>query len=161
MKVILIRHGEAEPHRTDDAGRALTQHGRHQAQKTGHWLRKSLHHEGGVVCLLASPYRRARETAEVISGQWPLPVGTVEAITPDTDPRVALVAIEQASAGADIVLVVSHMPLVGALAAWLETGTVGAGRGFSLAEARVLEADMLAPGLATTVDDFIPGITDQ
>lgn len=157
MKIVLIRHGEAEPHRADDAGRALTSHGRHQARETGIWLRKTLGEGSGLVRLLSSPYRRARETAEVISGQWPLPVGTVEAITPDTDPRLALIAVEQAGAGADIVLVVSHMPLVGALANWLETGAVGAGRGFSLAEARVLETGMLAPGLATTVDHFVPG----
>lgn len=161
MKIALVRHGEAEPFAARDAERALTARGQAQARETGAWLRVALAGQGRAR-LLASPYRRAQETARAVMGEWPLECVTVDAITPDTDPRVALAAIEQAAGPADEVLVVvSHMPLVAGLASWLESATVAGSRGFGLAEARVLETDLLGPGLARQVDVYVPGLTGR
>lgn len=158
MKVVLVRHGEAGPHAGDDAARALTGRGWLQARSTAEWLRGELGTTTGVR-LLASPYQRAQETAQVLAELLGTPVCTVAAITPDDDPRVALAAIEEAGAGADVLVVVSHMPLVAVLATWLTAGTLGSGRGFGLAEARVLEAELAGPGLATERAVHVPGVT--
>lgn len=156
MRMILVRHGEAEPLARSDAERALTPRGRRQAQQTGAWLRETV--GAAAPRLLASPYRRAQETGHEIASLLGVAPQTVQAITPDDDPRRALAAIEAAAAGADVVVVVSHMPLVAALAAWLEEGVLSAGRGFGLAEARVLEMVEPGPGLACAREGFLPGL---
>lgn len=155
MRIVLVRHGKAESHAADDASRALTEKGLAQAQATGEWLRDALGDLGGAR-LLASPYRRAQETAAPLAALLGLEVQTVAGITPDADPRKALPAIEAAGQGAPLLLVVSHMPLVAALAGWLQEGGLNTGRAFDLAEARVLAADFLAPGLAREIAAFIP-----
>lgn len=159
MKIVLIRHGEAVPFAADDASRALTSKGLQQARASAVWLRREL---GGVAGarLLASPYRRAQETAGVLASVLELPVHALDAITPDGDPRMALAAIGRAGEGAEVWVVVSHMPLLAALAAWLESGVLAAGRGFGLAEARILEAELPGPGLATSRSVYIPGLSD-
>lgn len=159
MKIVLVRHGEAVPFSADDASRALTDRGLVQARATAEWLLREM--EGtGRARLLASPYRRAQETAGEIGGLLGLPVHTLVAITPEGDPRLALAAIEREGAEDEVVLVISHMPLVAALAAWLESGVLAAGRGFGLAEARIFEAELPAPGLATLRSVYIPGLSD-
>lgn len=159
MKIILVRHGEAMPFAADDASRALTSKGLQQARASGAWLRRELDGVTGAK-LLASPYRRAQETAGLIGGLLDVPVHTLPAITPEGDPRLALAAIGLAGEGAEVLVVVSHMPLVAALAAWLEVGVLAAGRGFSLGEARIFEADLPGPGLATPRSVYIPGLSD-
>lgn len=156
MRVVLVRHGKAEPHAAHDAARALTPRGHAQALAAAGWLREALG-DAGDIRLLASPYRRAQETAAPIAGALGLEVLTVAEITPDDDPRRALAAIEAAAQGAGTVVVVSHMPLVAGLAGWLQEGVLNVGRGFDLAEVRVLEAELPAPGLAREVAVFVPG----
>lgn len=158
MKLVIVRHGKAEPYAAHDAARALTGQGRKQARATAAWLRERLGHGAGLR-VLASPYRRAQETAEPIAEALGHAIHTVAALTPDDDPRTALAAIEKASGTADVVVVVSHMPLVAGLAAWLEQGALG-GRGFDLAEARVLEMEIPGPGQATLAEAFAPGHVD-
>lgn len=155
MRLVLVRHGEAEPVRTGDAERALTGHGRKQAALTGKWLAAAL--EGGGGCrLLASPYRRAQETAALLNEALHAEYRTLSAITPDEDVRRAVQALDRASSGASVVVVVTHMPLVAALASWLETGSFSDGRSFALAEARVYAVDELGPSLATLQAHYIP-----
>lgn len=159
MKIVIVRHGKAEPHAASDAARALTGQGHKQARATAAWLQERFGQEKGVR-LLASPYRRAQETAQSIAAALGQVVHTVAAITPDDDPRLALAAIEKAGQAAEVLVVVSHMPLVAGLATWLESGVLGGGRGFDLAEARVFEADMPGPGLATAGEGYAPGHVD-
>lgn len=156
MKLVLMRHGEAEAMRERDDARALTALGREQAAETAAWL-AALLPVGAQLALLASPYLRAQQTATVLAEILRVPVQTVPGITPDDDARVALRAIE-AQAKADCLVVVSHMPLLGALSSWLEDGSLTTGRGFMLAEARVLEGELLGPGLLERVEQFVPGL---
>lgn len=158
MNIVLVRHGEAVSFATDDASRALTARGLVQAHATADWLLRELEGKGAAK-LLASPYRRAQETASVIGGLLGVPVHTLAAITPEDDPRLALAAIEREAAGVEVVLVISHMPLVATLATWLESGVLASGRGFGLAEARILEAELPGPGLATLRSSYLPGIS--
>lgn len=155
MKLFLVRHGEAEAHAAADAARALTALGMAQADATGQWLAQ---HCDADVQLLASPYRRAQETAQVIQRRFPaLAITTVAGITPDDDPRSALEAIA-ASVRQQQVIVVSHMPLVAGLHQWLCDGVITGGCPFALAEARMYVLDVLAPGMAEVGAGFIPGL---
>lgn len=156
MKLVLVRHGQAEAYRPVDAERALTEAGLGQAREAGAWLQAWWAREGGSGILVASPYRRAQETAIALNVFLKLPLLTVEAITPEADPRRALSALE-AVAGEGTLVVVSHMPLVAALESWVVQGVMSGGVPFALAEVRVLEVDVLAPGVATRMDGYLPG----
>jgi phosphohistidine phosphatase len=155
MRLVLIRHAEAEGMRTSDAERALTARGQEQARETAVWLKQVL--AGETPQLLASPYVRAQQTAAAITQAMQLEPSLLTALTPDTDPRHALRAIEE-SMVAENVVVVTHMPLVAALASWLESGVLSAGRGFMLAEARVLDIEVLGPSMARLRAHYFPGM---
>jgi phosphohistidine phosphatase len=160
MRLVLVRHGEAEPYSSRDAERALTPRGMAQARQTAEWLAANVVEQGLATTLLVSPYRRAQETASALGERLPLRVRrTLDTLTPDIDPRRALSGIDTEAQGADVLVIVSHMPLVAALAHWLQEGVPGAGRGFALAEARVLETDGFLPGLANMRERFIPGLS--
>jgi phosphohistidine phosphatase len=154
MKLVLVRHAEAEGMRATDAERALTARGHAQAAETAQWLRQQL---DGVASLqlLVSPYRRARETAAAFAEVLALSPVFLDELTPDIDPRRALLALDDVVT-ADVVVIVTHMPLVAALASWLEHGVLSSGAGFMLAEARVLEADVLGAATAQTQSRHVP-----
>lgn len=153
MRLVLVRHAEAEPLRVSDADRQLTARGIVQARETAAWINRQAW--AGPMQLLSSPFVRARQTADAIARVMSLKPEFCDALTPDTDPRIALRAIEQAIA-ADNLIVVSHMPLVACLEHWLESGVVSAGSGFMLAEVRVLVADVLAPSAAAVETRYWP-----
>ncbi len=155
MRLVLVRHGEAEARAATDAARALTAHGRQQAAATGRWLAAAL---AGPVQLLVSPYRRAQETAAEIAACLPQAVTiTVPRITPDDDPRQALEAVAGVVTLAQVV-VVTHMPLVAGLHQWLCESVIVGGRPFGLAEARCYALEALAPGLAVPEAAFVPAL---
>lgn len=158
MKVVLVRHGEAEPPRSSDAERALTPTGLAQAQLCAEWLQSQVGGAHEPVRLVASPYRRAQQTAAVIGDRLHLPVATLEDITPDVDPRRALPALAELADEVEWLVVVSHMPLVAGLALWMEEGVLGTGQGFMLAEARILATEVPCPGAARLQARFIPGL---
>lgn len=64
MILLFLRHAEAEPFASSDASRALTPKGLEQAEKVGKFLLRN-----GILpdLILASPVRRARETAEIVA----------------------------------------------------------------------------------------------
>ena len=115
MKIILLRHGEAERFASSDSQRCLTEIGRKETVSIcQEWLRdlKATTH------LLVSPYVRAQQTSElVLSVIGARESVTCDHITPDSDPFQAIEAIEtlQSEKSAEQILVVSHMPLVGLL----------------------------------------------
>lgn len=156
MKLFLVRHGEAEGHRTSDAERALTPRGWSQAREAGQWIAGQA--ATGSTLLLSSPYRRARETAAAINESLHWREARFDLLTPDDDPRRALAALQACSTGLDALVVVSHMPLVAALAHLLETGGSGAGQGFLLAEVRTFAMPDLMAGLGEKGPGFAPGI---
>lgn len=61
MKLWLLRHGEAEPQARRDAERRLTAHGIKEALKSAAQLAGQ-----PLDGILASPYVRAQETAELV-----------------------------------------------------------------------------------------------
>lgn len=155
MKLVLMRHGEAEPLRVTDSERALTDRGHEQAKATAAWL--SL--VAGPSCMLAcSTYRRARETANVVLAGLPqADMRVIEHVTPEDGVRRALIALEDVPQ-CDMLILVSHMPLLAGLAGWLEHGAEREGRPFGLAEARLFELGILGPGQARLIDGFVPAV---
>lgn len=161
MKVIFVRHGKAAPYCEDDAGRDLTEFGRLQVQQTAQYLTKYYQ----LDLIITSPYNRADQTAKILLSQA-LNLGqnpsfmSLSSITPDENPMIAIDDLEYAvrtKLGEDLtgkcVVVVCHMPIVASMVAKLENLSPAS---FELAEARVLQMSVLAQGLATTQDVFIP-----
>ena len=108
----LLRHGRAAGQGPDAS---LTAQGIEQLEK----LAAALKAEGWrPEAILASPLLRARESARMIAagiGVTGLPQVLRELI-PDSEPLDALQAIDAAAPGSRLVLVVSHLPLVGRIA---------------------------------------------
>lgn len=156
MKLIFIRHGQATAYCADDAGRNLTEFGQAQAQETAEQLLSKY----SPNLIIASPFNRANQTAQILSNlanaqNKPHHFITLDTITPDDDPEkgvddiTALVNPQEH----ECVVVVCHMPIVAHMTALLD-GQVPVS--FELAEYRVLDISVIAQGLGTQVDAFSP-----
>lgn len=118
--ICIMRHGEAEPYRPNDATRVLTDVGRQQVQTSSHWLTKHYVQEGAFDIALVSPYTRAQQTLnEVMRSCQVARIEQTELITPEASPQFAadyinalLTQARQQSDATKTLLVVSHMPLV-------------------------------------------------
>lgn len=118
MNLWLLRHGEAERRVTTDASRQLTKRGEQEVLLTAQKLQ-------GVVIdiILHSPYQRAMETAtlvkQVIGYQGK--VQQVPWLTPEDNPQQVIKYLDTYEA--NNILLVSHQPLLGILAALLSEGS--------------------------------------
>lgn len=113
-RLALVRHGEAGPP-GPDGERALTARGRDETARLAEWcvsqgLAPAEIRHSGIL--------RAAQTAEILAARLAPPRGVraVRHLAPESDPSVAFdeVAHEEGT-----LLVVTHMPLVGDLAALL------------------------------------------
>ena len=71
MKLVIVRHADAEPEMAGplgDHGRALTSLGRQQARDTARWLATVL--PDGARQIWTSPLVRAVQTAEIVAHSW-------------------------------------------------------------------------------------------
>lgn len=109
MRLVLVRHAEAESGEPDDL-RRLTPAGRAQAHQLGARLR-----EDGIAptAVLTSPLLRARETAAALGLGTPEPH---DALAPGATPEGVLAAVRERG---DVVVVVGHQPDCGRIAAAL------------------------------------------
>jgi phosphohistidine phosphatase len=142
--LLVMRHGEAG-HGVPDAERELTARGRREAERMAAWLADREDLAG--LRLLASPYRRARQTAAIVGQALGLEAEALSLITPDDPPRAVADWLLEQPQGRPLLLV-SHMPLVGALTGLLVEGRVDRGLGFPTAAVAELEADVWAAGCA-------------
>lgn len=143
-RLFIMRHGEAAPGRPD-ASRRLTAQGRREAARMAGWLAGR---SGRVDWrLVASPYVRARETADILAETLGGVPEILPVLTPEDPP--ALVFDWLLAEPDDIpMLLVSHMPLVGALVGLLTEGRTDRGPRFSTAAVAELEAEVRAVGAA-------------
>ena len=148
MKIILVRHGQAEDETRPDNARQLTNFGQQQAAQTAEYITTNYKPDRFIV----SPYDRAQQTLAELQARVPtIPATVQDNITPSDDAHSALTDI--AKIEAQCLVVVCHMSIVANLAGLL-TGDYP--ESFSLAEARVFEMDFIMSGMATEVDRFVP-----
>lgn len=148
MKIILVRHGQAEDETRPDSARQLTDFGQQQAAQTAAYI--TTHYQPDY--FLVSPYDRAQQTLAEFQVRAPkVPAAVQENITPSDDARQALIDIGNIEA--DCLVVVCHMSIVANIAGLL-TGDYP--ESFSLAEARVFEMDFVMSGMAKEVNRFVP-----
>lgn len=116
MTLWLLRHGEAEARARSDAERPLTERGRKEVRRSAERLRGR-----PLQYILASPYLRAQQTAEIVREVLglALPLTTVDWATPDDSPREAANRLDSYPGHC---LLVSHNPLLGQLAGFLQHG---------------------------------------
>jgi phosphohistidine phosphatase len=144
MKLWLLRHGEAEPTARADAERHLTAHGRQQVREAAAQL-----HGRPLRAVLVSPYVRAQQTAELLCEVLAF-AGvrqTVPWLTPESELRQTLRELD--GYAFDELLLVTHQPLVGALAGLLIHGHRQQPVAMNTASLALLEGVELAAGLMT------------
>ena len=151
MKLTLVRHGEATPAvNGDDMKRPLTARGHQQAEQSATYLKDQIQPDLFVV----SPLLRAQETLAHIQQYFKdVPVMLCDHIKPDDN---ATDAIEWLShLPFESVVVVCHMNVVGYIA---EKLTHESFHPFALAELRIYEQSVIANGLSTQQQFFIPTV---
>ncbi len=118
MDLILWRHAEAEDG-APDLERCLTQRGHKHAARMAEWLLQRL---PAKFVVLASPARRAQETAQAL--------GVAFKTIPGLAPGASVQAVLEAAAWPErksAVVVVGHQPDLGRVALHLVSGAAGDG----------------------------------
>jgi phosphohistidine phosphatase len=121
----IMRHGEAlPPGRGGDRQRSLSPAGFEGLQNLGAKLAAEGWNPGRI---LASPLRRALETAVALNSTLPVPlrVEPLECLQPDSEPLEVLEALLDLGIRKGHVLIVGHQPLVGLLVLHLTGDTPG------------------------------------
>lgn len=152
MKLCIVRHGSAS-FSTPDSVRQLTATGQQQAKAAGQWLVAQFPSKPR---LIASPYVRAQETANIIAKECGLTLETWSELTPEANVKTL---INQLSSIVEDVILVSHLPLVGHLAAWLVDGECYE-QSWSPAECRLLEGKLAAIGCMTVTSTWYPVLAE-
>lgn len=147
MKLIIMRHGQASWSASSDMERALTGQGVQEVSSTVASLANQK-----VDRIFASPYLRAQQTARIAAESFGCEVETLPELEPDGNPQAVLQALPEA----DVILLASHMPMVGYLSGLLCDGTPRVGPSFQTGMALILEMDILAPGMAQVFERTIP-----
>lgn len=116
MKLIIMRHGEAERFQTQDKTRNLTILGKKQARTAGRWLNTYLGADQPVDIALVSSYIRARQTFAQLCEKVAVTRNKVcEDVIPDGDPKIVhdlIKVLFSNKSKVNVVLIVSHMPFV-------------------------------------------------
>ena len=143
MKVWILRHGQAEPSAASDPQRCLTEVGRQQVRQMAQRLVGQ-----PLDIILASPYQRAQQTAELVREQLDMrrSITTVDWLTPDDDPLEALDRLAERSEAN--ILLVSHQPLVGQMISLAVDGHRQAHYPMPTAGLACLEMSLPAAGVA-------------
>lgn len=151
MQLILVRHGEAAPALDgNDQKRQLTERGHGQAEQTAQYLKDRVQPDVFVV----SPLVRAQETLAHLQTYFQdVPVLLCDKIKPDDDAKLAVEWLSRLPFQS--ITVVCHMNVVAHMAELL---TYESFNPFSLAEARVYEQVVIANGLSTQIQTFVPSI---
>lgn len=113
MKLFILRHGQAEPQRTTDEARELTEKGR---ADTARVLELRLADMQGLGEIWASPLVRAQQTAGIAAERFPgLPIQTTPLLIPEASPTLLIDWLQSFDQPDRSILLVSHQPFVGEL----------------------------------------------
>ncbi|MDC0661807.1 phosphohistidine phosphatase SixA [Marinobacter sp. SS21] len=149
MNLVVMRHGEAGWH-TLDQQRELTEAGRMATAVVARRLAESPWRPD---IIWSSPLVRAHQTATIVSEILNCPVIEKPYLTPDDDPGECLNRLIENPI--DALMIVSHMPLVGALATLLVDGHRH-GIPFMTSQAVMLDMPIAGPGCADLRAQFLP-----
>ena len=118
MKLFLLRHAHARDSFPDEE-RRLSQRGLEQLEKLAGALSGEIF--GGVAQIWLSPFRRARQSAEIFAQKMALakPMSEHAEFTPCADPQKAAQMVAAVSGFGAHLLIVAHNPLLENLAALL------------------------------------------
>ena len=122
MIVYVMRHGDALLRAKTGADRPLSETGKREANSMVQYLVNA-----GLGRIMASPYLRAQQTAEIVeSGLKQSGVSltreTLDCITPNNTPMQVIAQLGPQLKQIDRLLLVSHQPLVGSLISLLIEG---------------------------------------
>ncbi|MCF2950350.1 phosphohistidine phosphatase SixA [Paraglaciecola aquimarina] len=116
MKLIIMRHGEAETYGPLDSARCLTPNGIKQAQIASTWLRQYLGKDKSIDLAMVSPFVRAEQTYVELLKEISCKQKIVsEDIIPSGNYQLTHDYIDSLITPADTqnyVLLVSHMPFI-------------------------------------------------
>ncbi len=149
MNLLIMRHGEAGWH-TLDQERELTEAGRFGVAAVASQIASSPWRPELIWC---SPLVRARQTAGIVSEILNCPIQEKMFITPDDDPGECLNRLLEYSG--ESLMIISHMPLVGALSTLLVDGH-RKGIPFMTGQAVLLDMPIAGPGCADLRAQFLP-----
>lgn len=140
MKLFLMRHGEAEPYRTDDMNRQLTPTGRASVASKSHLFPT-------IDLLIVSPYLRALQTADILVGEGVQVTRRVmdERVVPESD--LEPIVDDLLAEPVETRLIVAHNPLLSRLLRHL-SGAQARGVSMDTANVALLEAEAFLPGTA-------------
>lgn len=147
MRLLLMRHAEAAPG-YPDMQRQLTPFGLQSLSE----LPKSLAVElDQLDRLFVSPYLRTRQTLEKLipGSNYQLS----DTLVPESSPEQVCELLQRLPEHSRVLLV-THMPLVGWLSAFLQEGKAAYPRGFMPAEIEVLDLEYPAAGLGRQLASF-------
>ena len=148
MKLIIMRHGQAEWSALSDAERPLTDQGRAQVKRTAGIIKSRYQ----VKKVLASPYLRAQQTAELVAGELGCRVETVDDLVPEGNAQAVINNLSET----ETVLLASHMPLVSELTGLVCEGVVNSGPCFHTGAAVVVDCELIAIGTGQLVETIFP-----
>ena len=152
MLLLLLRHAEAEPVVRSDAERVLTAEGREQAARVGAYCRT---HGLRPKLVLASPYRRTVQTAEIVAAGLPeVATATDPFLASGMEPEQAFESLRSYQEH-DCLMLVGHQPDLGLLTTAL-LGLQGGGNvSFEFAALAGLRVERWVIGGAS-LDFFVP-----
>ena len=151
MKVFIARHGEATFDAPSDYERPLTTRGQDVTMRL---VSSHLQELGEVTEIWCSHLTRAVQTATIYADALSLKINRKTFLSPDGAPTQVIRQLEKAK-DVEAILLVSHQPLVGDLAAAL-CGDHGRAHPFVTSEVLVLEMDYPAAAIASQVANFLP-----
>ncbi len=143
--IVLMRHGEAENRAPSDAQRPLSERGRDQVAQSVQWIL-----EQGIALdtLIASPYLRAQQSAQIARESFDLPIQTLSQVQPESEMREAEKALQDFGCA----LVCFHQPLISKLVLRWTGQTEPASTGAVF----VLQGELLAPDWMSLQVSFCP-----
>ena len=147
MKILLMRHAESAPGFPDEL-RVLTDYGEASLASRPDDLATLLE---SVTDIFVSPYQRTQQT---INSFLPgCEYQTVDWLMPDKDPEWVLSHLLE-MAEDSVILLVTHMPMVGEIASLLVEGGNSLGYRFIPAQIMAIEADLPVAGLGTLLKSY-------
>jgi phosphohistidine phosphatase len=141
-QLLVMRHGEATFRASSDMARELTANGRRQVTKTTQAIQQFISDNTvpkESVCIWASPYVRAQQTAEIIAKALTVGIVTIDYITPNDNPEKALERIYKEAQGVEFLILVTHMPFCAAFASTLTSEEKRSSASFATAECQRFE----------------------